>query len=246
MQRIEWTDDKLDYMAEIIPGHTESEIRELFRKRYGVTLTEGQIGNTKAKLGIKSGTTGGRFVKGHVPANKGKTWDEMGMSDEARKNMLSTCFKPGNEPTNGQRCKVGDERISKDGYIEVKVKRFSGRPGSNKCWRMKHHLVWEETHQRPVPPSTMIVFADHDRLNFNPDNIVAVPRSLWAIISRHKIPYYDRESLQTAVQIAELKQMVRKAECRPRTCRKCGNEFEARYPHQRTCDECLGRKPTNN
>lgn len=229
-------------MARIIPGHTEREIRKLFAERYGIELTEGQINNTKVRLGIKSGTHGGRFEKGHIPYNKGRTWDEMGYSEESRKAMLSTCFKPGNMPANAKDKPVGYERVSKEGYIMVKVADRPSKPFRNDNFKQKHRLVWEQANGRPVPPGHHIVFADGDRRNFDPDNLVAVSRSDWAVIANSEIEYSDRETLLAAVDIAQLRRGIYAARCRERNCRKCGDEFKPRFPNQRTCDKCLGRK----
>lgn len=90
-----------------------------------------------------------------------------------------------------------------------------------------------------MPDGAMVVFADHDRANLDPGNLVLVPRALWATIQRLGVDYYDRESLETAVNIARLVQARHSAQCRPRPCGCCGREFEQRYPRQRTCDSCL-------
>lgn len=238
---MEWTSEMHDFMREYIPGHEEREIREAFARRFGYTLTEGQIANEKVRLGVKSGTCGGRFEKGQPPVNKGKTWDEF-MSPEGQAASRATQFKKGNEPLQGKRVPVGSERVSKDGYVEVKVRRFSERPCTNRCWRMKHALVWEEANGRPVPDGHVIAFADSDKRNFDPDNLVAVPRELWAVIHNENIEYADRRTLLAAVDIARVRRAIYGARCRPRPCKRCGAEFRARYPTQKTCDECLGRE----
>jgi hypothetical protein len=53
-----YTDEQNDFLREFIPGHTESEIVEAYRERFGVTLTLPQVGNRKTKLGVNSGTHG--------------------------------------------------------------------------------------------------------------------------------------------------------------------------------------------
>lgn len=237
--RMKWTSEMNDFFRDFVPGHTENEIRETFKERFDIELTKSQIGNAKNRLDVKSGTIGGRFEKGHTPKNKGKTWDEIGIPLESRQKSLRTCFKKGNEPANAAKVPLGTERISKDGYVEVKVKRFSDRPCANKCWRPKHHLVWEKANSRDIPPGTIIVFADKDMRNFDPDNLVAIPRSIWAVISRNKIPYGDRETLVSAIKIAETRRGIYKAKRRSRICGACGNKFEPRYVHQKTCDQCL-------
>lgn len=239
--KIAWTKDKLDFMAEAIPGHTEQEIRELFLAEYGIELTRGQIGNTKARLGIKSGTHGGQFVKGQTPHNKGKTWDEAGFSKEAQQAMRSTCFKPRNMPHNALDKPIGYERINRDGYIEVKIAERPSRRMCNDNFKMKHHIVWEQANGQPIPPSTQIVFADGDKRNFDPENLVAVSRSDWSVICRERIKYSDRESLGLAVDIAKLRHTIRDVTCNERDCKVCGTRFKPRFPGQRRCDGCLGR-----
>lgn len=71
---IKWNErpDMVAYMMEIIPGHEEYQIKELFQDKFGILLTESQIGNFKYKHHIRSGTHGGQFKKGQVSPTKGK------------------------------------------------------------------------------------------------------------------------------------------------------------------------------
>lgn len=239
---VKWDEEKDAYFAEIVPGHTESEIRELFAERFGIVLTEGKIGNRKTKLGIKSGTHGGCFKKGNIPPNKGRTWDEMGIGEESRRKMLATCFKKDNMPHNAYDIPVGTERVTKDGYMEVKVAERRTAKNSNDNWRPKHHLVWEAANCSLVPEHVKIVFADGDKANLDPENLVAVPNDLWSVISLKGIPYWDRESLELAMLRAKVTRARVKVTRRSRPCKRCGSEFAPRYDNQRTCDECLGRK----
>lgn len=215
-----WTKEKEDWFRSFVPGHTEPEISAEHERIYGTPLTEGQIGNAKAKFGVKSGTHGGRFEKGHATHNKGKTWDEIGFSPELQAKIRETTFKKGEvrDIRPGWMKPIGYERVNVDGYVEVKVRdsRISGmqskEPGKFNCnYRFKHHVVWEEANGKPVPPGTRIVFADHDKRNFDPDNLVAVPVSEWRTIQLQHIPYRDRESLKTAVLMAKLATARRKA-----------------------------------
>ena len=236
-----WSAEMDEFFASIVPGRTEGEIRALFSERFGIVLAEYQIANQKRKLGVKSGTKGGCFQKGHVPHNKGKTWDEQGISAEAQARSRATCFKKGDIPRNGADRPIGTERVNKDDYVEVKVAERKSRQDSNDNWRMKHHLAYEEAYCE-IPEGHQIVFADRDKRNFDPENLVAVPRNLWVRISQLNIPYWDRESLELAMARARLASMRSAAEKRKRPCRKCGCDFAPRYSRQKTCDICLGRE----
>lgn len=236
-----WTPERAAWFRGFVPGHTEAEISAEHERIYGTPLTASQIGNAKTKLGVKSGTVGGRFKKGMTPHNKGKRWSDY-VSPEGQASSRRTCFKKGEVrgAALAREQPVGSERVNLDGYIEVKVHDgLQSKPNSN--FRLKHRVEYEKAHG-PIPRGCNVVFADHDKRNFAPDNLVAVPRRLWAQISRQRIAYHDAASLRAAMSIAELVGKVREAECAPRACRACGDEFEPRYPRQRTCDRCLGRK----
>lgn len=234
-----YTEEENAFLRDFIPGHTEREIADAFEERFGRRLKDYQIGNRKTALGVTSGTTGGRFVKGQAAHNKGRSWDEQGISPESQARSRSTCFKKGNVPHNAKDKPVGYERVNRDGYTEVKVADRPSSPDCNDNFRMKHHLIWEEANGQPVPPSTMIVFADRDKRNFDPQNLVAVPRGLWATISKRGIPYYDRESLEAAMALARLDQAAFDRKLTERGCVTCGKTFKPRYPRQRNCDGCI-------
>lgn len=65
----------------------------------------------------------------------------------------------------GHKAKVGDERISPNGYAYVRTETE---------WRLKHHLVAEETLGRPLKVDERVRFRDGDRTNLNPSNIQVV------------------------------------------------------------------------
>ena len=59
-----WTPEKDEWFRSFVPGHHEAEISAEHERVYGTPLTASQIGNRKAKLGVKSGTDGGQFRRG--------------------------------------------------------------------------------------------------------------------------------------------------------------------------------------
>jgi len=58
-----WTPERVEWFRAYVPGHTESEISAEHERLFGAPLSEGQIGNAKTKLGVRSGTHGARFEK---------------------------------------------------------------------------------------------------------------------------------------------------------------------------------------
>jgi len=228
---MEWSEEMDEYFMQIVPGHTEGEIRKAFEEKFGVRLTEGQIGNRKNRLGIKSGTHGGRFKKGQKSWNKGKHPLEY-MSSEQYVNVQKTQFKKGNSPNN--RLPVGSVRITGEGYRELKIAE------PNK-WRAFSNIVWELSNGK-IPPNHCVWHANKDRLDDRIENLVLVPRNLSSCISNLHIKYSDKESLETALNIARVITETNKKSRTGRTCKKCGRKFDARFGNQRTCDRCLGKE----
>lgn len=151
------------------------------------------------------------------------------------------------------RVPVGTERESKDGYLVVKVADAATRPMSKDNWRLKHVWVWEQAHG-PLPDGHCVYFADGDRRNFEPSNLVAVDRRLVGIMNQLRsegVTWNDAESLEVAVNMARLKSARKDlAASRPRTCPLCGRTFDNRSRRSTsveaaTCPDCIaaGRRP---
>ena len=226
-----------EFLRSFVPGHTLRETLDAFEDEFGTRLTAAQLANRKAVLGLRTGTTGGRFEPGHESWNKGRPAAEWA-SSEALAAMAATRFKPGAAARNAR--PVGDERTTKDGYVEVKVAQ-PRESVSNGQWVAKQRLVWEQAHGRPVPEGCAVLFAGGDKRNFDPDNLVCVTRAESLALKTRGLEYHDRESLDAALLVVRLHAAIDEIEMRPRACKRCGREFAPRYKHQRTCDACLGR-----
>lgn len=142
---------------------------------------------------------------------------------------------------------VGSLRNDKDGYLMVKVREWPDRPCSKDNWRFLHWVIWEEHNNRPVPDGWTVLFADRDRTNFDPENLVAIPRKYIGQLNNPELPkYHDRESLLACIALCDLRTATMDAEAaRPRKCAVCGKTFtptarqrEYRKPVQ-TCQDCI-------
>lgn len=149
---------------------------------------------------------------------------------------------------------VGSEMAGSSGYVLVKVAEDPTEPQSKDNWRPKHVVVWEREHGA-LPEGHVVVFADHDMRNFDPANLVAVPKRLMARLNGHGCPAWsDAGTLRAAVAWCELRSGLCSAQAAvPRRCGVCGRTFtpppeSATGPGRnvRTCPECLaaGRKAT--
>lgn len=104
-----------------------------------------------------------RFKKGHEAKNKGFPMNQW-MSPEKIEKTKATRFKKGIVPHNT--VPIGFERISKDGYIEVKYKEDNCRTN----FKLKHHLVYEENFGK-IPEGCVVYFLDGNKRNFSPENL---------------------------------------------------------------------------
>lgn len=150
-----YTDLEKAFMRDFIPGHTYKEIQEAFIKKFNWDITVGQIKGYMANHKINSGTKG-HFSKGHVPANKGKK-----MSPEIYEKVKHTMFQKGHAPQKHR--PVGSERVSRDGYIEIKV----AEPDK---WKLKHRVLWEESRGK-IPKGSILIFVDGNKQNVVLDNL---------------------------------------------------------------------------
>ena len=156
-----------------------------FNNHFGTALTIEQIKSTCSRIGLKTGRTG-CFEPGNVPYNTGT---------KGLKTGSCTSFKPGQMPQTW--VPVGTEVVeNKDGYTKVKI-------ADPRTWKYKHVMIWEELHG-PVPKGSCIIFADGDKQNFEPDNLVAVDRRELLFLNRKALIKPDKDLTKTAVNVAKV------------------------------------------
>lgn len=182
-----YDEDKLDFLAATYAEEDIHTTTRLFNYAFGCNKTADQIKSVLTRHKIRSGRTG-RFTKGQTSWNKGKSFCAGGRSAETR-------FKKGNRPVNHR--PVGSERISKDGYVEVKVEE-------PRKWRFKHLVVWEE-HYGPVPDGYIVTFRDNDKTNINPENLMLMTRKQSCVINKIGLSQVHGDLKDTAVLMADLR-----------------------------------------
>lgn len=104
--------------------------------------------------------------KGHTPHNKGKKQSEF-MSPESIEKNKATRFKKGNTPHNTNY--DGHERVTKDGYVEVRIRKG--------VYRLKHIVEWEKINGK-LPKGHCLKCQDGNMENTDPSN--------WNLISREE------------------------------------------------------------
>lgn len=189
-----WTEDELVILTHIYPTTFTATIAKFFncrldqiyRKADALNLKKNrwyqdspmaQRLRTNSEIGIPY-----RFKKGQVSANKGKKCI-------SHPNMVPTQFKPGQRPHTWR--EIGSERITKDGYIQLKM-TDTGYPPRD--WKGVHIVIWERLHGMPMPKSHMVAFRDGNKTNFAPENLELLSRS--ENMSRNTYHRYGKDIAQ--------------------------------------------------
>ncbi|SFK75609.1 HNH endonuclease [Nitrosomonas aestuarii] len=154
-------------------------------------LSARQIGYKAKKLGLRKSAEymnkygiaeNGTRVAGSVSWNKGKKFNALGRSVE-------TQFKKGTKPPNWR--PVGSTRISKDGYIEIKIAE-----GMHK-WRLLHRENWKKHHGQYPKSGQAIIFIDGNKHNCNISNLALITRQeLMLKNSVHNLPAPLKQVIQ--------------------------------------------------
>lgn len=188
-----YTKEQDEFLIDNVKGITLKELTEKFNKKFNLNVSESGIAGRKNRLNIKSGINGGQFQKGQVSFNKGKKWDEY-MSKKGQANSRKTTFKKRNVPHNHR--PVGSERITIDGFSEIKVAE------PNK-WDLKSRVIYEK-HFGKIPEGYIIIYLDGNKLNLELDNLKAISRAEELIMNKNKLRYDKKELTETGHLIAKV------------------------------------------
>ena len=184
-----WSDEEKQYLAEITPGRGYKEIQSMMSCKFGFDYTHHQIKGAITRNKLNTGRTG-RFEKGHATWNKGTKGLTKANVTSFKKGQKSHNYKP-----------LGSERITKDGYCEVKVSDTGRR------WRPKHVLIYEKHHGK-VPKGSAVIFLDGDKRNFDIDNLYLVTRSQLAMLNKNSLIQKDAELTKTAINVVDLMKKI--------------------------------------
>ena len=159
-------------------------------------------------------------------------------------------FEQGHKGISGAPLPVGTERI-RQGYVYVKVRADAKVSLSRDNWELKSRYIYEKTHGVKLTKDEVVLFGDGDSRNFDPENLVAIPRRLIVRVNSRSEEWYDADSLKAVVASEALNIAVIDARSAlPRTCGVCGRQFVVpkKDRHKlgdsyniRTCPSCLSQ-----
>lgn len=186
-----YTAEEHEFLRNFIPGHTYKEIVAAYNKKFSEPITLSRVKAYMANHKINNGLTG-RFKKGHVPANKGTHPPTVGRMGE-------TQFKKGGLPHNTK--PIGYERITKDGYIEVKVKMRPSSPLCNDNFVLKHRLIWEKA-RGPIPKGCKLTFLDGNKRNCSLENLALITDAEHLQMTKKNLRSENPKLTETGILIA--------------------------------------------
>lgn len=163
-----FTDEQEKFIKENVKGTLTADLTDLVNKTFGTSYTVSQVRNLKNRRKWRSDLTT-QFKKGHKPFNTGLKQIDYLTAEQIEKTK-ATRFKKNSVPPNWK--EIGSTRLSKDGYLEVKVSDLKG----NKNYKAYHRIVYEEHHGVKIKEDEAIVFLDQNKMNFNIDNLKLVKR----------------------------------------------------------------------
>ena len=162
-----FTEEQIDWLKKNA-SLSRADVLEAFLKVFpAADITTEQIVSFRKRAKLKTGRDG-KFKSGNTSWNKGK---KIGSHPNSR----SSQFKKGMTPYN--LLPIGFERITEDGYVEIKVEEINPYTGAPTRFVQKHRYLWEQAHGK-VPDGYALKCLDGDRSNTDPSNWEAVPRGL--------------------------------------------------------------------
>ena len=214
-----YNESERQFLCEIIPGRSYAEIAEMFNAwlvetgSVNTSITASQVNSFCGNNKISTGRTG-QFVKGQLAHNKGKKKWWIGGE--------TTQFKKGHAPHNYR--PVGSTRISRDGYIEVKV-------ADPKTWRQLHVITWEKAHGK-VPKGHAVIFGDGDKQNCALDNLVLVTRAQLVRMNQQKLIGVSVELTKTGALVAEVMNKIGERKRGAKNARRKKDNTRTNRDHQ--------------
>ncbi|TXD45890.1 HNH endonuclease [Polaribacter sp. IC073] len=130
--------------------------------------------------------------KGSIPFNKGLKQKEY-MSLAAINKTKETRFKKGCVPANI--LKLGTERFTKDGYLEIKINNPSK-------WELKQRNVYKKHSKEDLKKGDIIIFIDRNKRNFEASNLKKITKS--ENMDRNTIHRYPKEMRQNLILLKKI------------------------------------------
>lgn len=166
-----YSQEQINYLKEIYKTHSVKECVQLLKKKYDLDFTVSKLKNYLHKYRIHSNRDT-RFQKG----NK--------LSSEHYEKIKDTMFKKGQKSHNSK--PIGYEK-QYGNYVLVKTNDKPTQKGKwMDNWTFKQRYVYEQNFGS-IPEGCLVVFADGNNKNFEPDNLVLVTQQELLYMNNHDL-----------------------------------------------------------
>lgn len=163
-----YADASLKTMMNHFPGRTQTAIyshaRSLCIGKSEAYMKSPESGRISKANDIGFNT---RFQEGMGGWNKGMKQADY-MKPEQIEKTKATRFKKGQDPHNTN--EIGSVRVSKDGYMEIKVRHLKNGEANNKNYELLHRFLYRN-HHGTIPKGCNVYFVDGNKRNFEIDNL---------------------------------------------------------------------------
>lgn len=186
-QSIHYSAEELQWVSDhrtLVIGDLHAQFCDRFQR---IDVKPPHLHALRKRKGWKTGRTG-QYEKGNIPLPTARP-----------KGPNKGSFKKGNRPHTW--LPIGTERITKDGYREVKV---TDTGVTRVDFVALHRLNWEREHGA-IPEGSVVIFRDGDRLNCELDNLLMVTRAELAVMNRMGLNNTPSEMKETARLVAQLR-----------------------------------------
>ena len=176
-----WTSVEVEILRRLYPDCKTVTLEKILGRKASLISSKANVLGIKKSEGFMNSPLSGRLSKGSVIGaatqfkhntpgwNKGLKQVDY-MSPEMIERTSKTRFKKGQDPHNAK--PIGYERITADGYVEVKVRHLKNGDGKNKNFELKHRLMYE-AEIGPIPEGMNVEFVPGaDKINFTISDLV--------------------------------------------------------------------------
>lgn len=174
-----WTTQEIETLRRLYPDCKTITLELIFKRKASIISQKASTIGIHKSEGYRNSPLSGRISKtndiglGTRFTNLSPGWNKGlkqkdYMSPEMIERTARTRFKKGQNPHNT--VAIGHERISRDGYLEVKINHFKTN-GKNDNFEAKHRILYVE-HFGPIPKGMNVEFLDGNKMNLELSNLV--------------------------------------------------------------------------
>lgn len=96
----------------------------------------------------------------------------------------------------GDNYPIGSERTKSDGMVQIKIAKDK--------WEYKQRYIYKKYYNCELTSDDYIIFLDHNRNNFDINNLMKINKRESAILANQQLFSKDQEITKTGIQIAKL------------------------------------------